>query len=110
MGRYVCFLLVVFNKKYAGQFLYFHFFKFFLALSKILEMSYWDTYDSFRQDFLADKKGNLIKTDRIFFNIYDYWGLIHAPTSIKVDRWYCPKMALLEKHLRKKGKKERFCK
>ena len=73
-------------------------------------MSYWDTYGSFRQDILADKKGKLIKTDRVFFNIYDYWGLIHAPTSIKVERWYCPKMALLKKHLRKKWKKESFCK
>ena len=35
-------------------------------------MSYWDTYGSFRQNFLADKKGKLIKTDRTFFNIYDY--------------------------------------
>ena len=73
-------------------------------------MSYWDTYGSFREDILADKKGKLIKTDRVFFNIYDYWGLIHAPTSIKVERWYCPKMALLKKHLRKKWKKESFCK
>ena len=32
----------------------------------------WDTYGSFRQDFLANKKGKLIKTDRVFFNIYDY--------------------------------------
>ena len=51
------------------------FFNFFLALSKIVkEMSSWDTYGSFRQDFLADKTGKLIKTDRVFFNIYEYWG------------------------------------
>ena len=30
--------------------------------------------------------------------------------SIKVERWYCPKMALLKKHLRNKWKKESFCK
>ena len=35
-------------------------------------MSSWDTYGFFRQDFLADEKGKLIKTDRFFFNIYDY--------------------------------------
>ena len=73
-------------------------------------MSSQDTYGSFRQDFLADKKGKLIKTDRVFFNIYDYWGLIHAPRSIRVERWYHPKVALLKKHLRKKWKKESVCK
>ena len=73
-------------------------------------MSYWDTYGSFRQDFLADKKGKLIKTGRVFFNIYDYWGVDHAPTSIKVESWYCQKMALLKKYLRKEWKKESFCK
>ena len=84
---------------------------FFLVLSKIVkEMSSWDTYGSFKQDFLADKKGKLIKTDRVFFNIYDYWGLIHAPRSIRVERWYHPKVALLKKHLRKKWKQESVCK
>ena len=87
-------------------------FKFFLAVSKIVkEISSWDTYGSFRQDFLTDKKGKLIKTDKVFLNIYDYWGLIHAPRSIIVERWYHPKVALLKKrHLRKKWKKESFCK
>ena len=48
-------------------------FKFFLAVSKIVkEISSWDTYGSFRQDFLTDKKGKLIKTDKVFLNIYDY--------------------------------------
>ena len=46
-------------------------------------MSYWDTYGSFRQDFLADKKGKLIKTGRVFFNIYDYWGLITRQRVLK---------------------------
>ena len=73
-------------------------------------MSSWDTYGSFRQDFLADKKGKLIKTDRVFFNIYDYWGLVYAPRSIRVERWYHPKVALLKKHLRKKWKQESVCK
>ena len=75
------------------------------------EISSWDTYGSFRQDFLTDKKGKLIKTDKVFLNIYDYWGLIHVPRSIRVERWYHPKVALLKKrHLRKKWKKESFCK
>ena len=87
------------------------FFNSFLALSKMVkEMSSWDTYGSFRQDFLADKKGKLIKTDRVFFNICDYQGLIYAPRSIRVERWYHPKVALLKKHLRKKWKKESVCK
>ena len=49
-------------------------------------MSSWDIYGSFREDILADRKGKLIKSDRIFFNIYDYWGLVHAPGHIKVER------------------------
>ena len=73
-------------------------------------MSSWDTYGSFQQDFLANKKGKLIQTDGVFFNIYDYWGLIHAPRSIRVEIWYYPKVALLKKYLRKKWKKESFCK
>ena len=73
-------------------------------------MSSCNTYGSFRQDFFADKKEKLIKTDRVFFNIYDYWELIHAPRSIRVERWYHPKVALLKNHLRKKWKKESVCK
>ena len=73
-------------------------------------MSSWDTYSSFRQDFLADKKGKLIKTDRVFFNIYNCQGLIHVPRSIRVERRYHLKVALLKKHLRKKQKKESICK
>ena len=49
-------------------------------------MSSWDTYGSFREDILADRKGKLINSDRFFFNIYDYWGLVHAPGHIKVER------------------------
>ena len=74
------------------------------------EISSWDIYGSFRQDFLANKKGKLTKTDRVFFKIYDYWGLIHVPRSNRVERWYHQKVALLKKHLRKKWKKESFCK
>ena len=73
-------------------------------------MSSWDTYGSFREDILADRKGKLIKSDRFFFNIYDYWGLVHAPGHIKVERWYCPKLALLKKYLRKKWKRNSVCK
>ena len=50
-------------------------------------MSSWDSYFPFRQDFLHDTKGKLIKTDRVFFNILDYWGLVHALGHIKVERW-----------------------
>ena len=86
-------------------------FYFFLALSKIAkELSYWDTYGSFRQDFLVDKKGKLIKTDRVFFNIYNYWRLIHAPRSIRVERWYHPKVTLLKKTFKKEVENESVCK
>ena len=69
-------------------------------------MSSWDTYGSFRQDFLADKKGKLIKTDRVFFNIYDCCRLIHAPRSIRVERWYHPKVALAKINEERSGKKK----
>ena len=46
-------------------------FYFFLPLSKN-KMSAWDTDGSFREDFLDDTKGKTIKTDRLFFNLYDY--------------------------------------
>ena len=69
--------MVVLNKKNMpdNSYTFFLFIFFFSALSKIgKEMSSWDTYGSFRQDFLADKTGKLIKIDRVFFNIYEYWG------------------------------------
>lgn len=72
-------------------------------------MSSWDSYGSSRQDFLKDTKGKLIKTDRVFFNICNYWRLVHAPGHIKAQRWYCPKLVLLKKYLRKKWKRQSFC-
>ena len=69
-------------------------------------MSY-ETYDSFRVEFLHDKKGKLLKSDELFLNIYDFWVLTHAPESTKVKQWYHPKLTKLEKILRKKWGKER---
>ena len=46
-------------------------------------MSY-ETYGSFRVEFLHDKKGKLLKSDELFLYIYDFWVLTHAPESMKV--------------------------
>ena len=73
-------------------------------------MSSWDSYGSFRQDFLHHTRGKLIKTNRVFFNIFDYWLLVHVPGHIKFERWYFPQLALLKKYLRKKWKREDVCK
>ena len=40
-------------------------------------MSY-ETYGFFRKEFLNDKKGKLIESDELFFNIYDFWVLKHG--------------------------------
>ena len=55
-------------------------------------------------EFLRDEKGKLIKGDSLFHNIYDFWVSIYGPGYMKVNRWYHPKVAKLEKVLRKKWK------
>ena len=71
-------------------------------------MSSYETYGSFREDFLHDTRGKLIKSDRLFFNIFDYWALVHAQGYIKIEHWDEPKLAKLKKYLRKKWKRESF--
>ena len=79
-------------------------FSFFLfsPLDIIYKMSAYETYGSFWVDFLHDKRGKLIKADNLFFNVFDYWALIHAEEIVKCERWYHPKIAKLERYIRKK--------
>ena len=58
-----------------------------------------ETYgsDGFRVKFLRDEKGKLIQGDSLFHNIYDFWVSIHAPGFMKVNHWYHPKIAKLDK-------------
>ena len=37
-----------------------------------------ETYGSFRVEFLHDERGNLIKEDTLFHNIFDFWAFIHC--------------------------------
>ena len=69
-----------------------------------------ETYgsDGFRVEFLHDKRGKLIKGDSLFNNIYDFWVCIHAAGFMKVNRWYHPKTAKLEKVLCKKWEKTKY--
>lgn len=69
-----------------------------------------ETYGLFRVEFLDDKRGKLIKSDRLFLNIYDYWVLTHAAGFMKTRHQYNPKMAKLEKVFRKKWARESIVK
>ena len=73
-------------------------------------MSSYETYGSFRVEFLDDKREKLIRSDRLFFNIYDYWTIVHAEGVKKIERWYYPKLDNLEKYLTKKWKQESVAK
>ena len=57
----------------------------------------YETYGSFRVKFLNDERGKLLKSDSLFLNIYDFWVLNHAQGFMKVNRWYHPKKARLER-------------
>ena len=66
----------------------------------------FETYSSanVRTSFLNDERGKLIKSDSLYINLCDYWTCFHASNSIVLFTWYHPKMALLEKNIRKKLK------
>ena len=71
----------------------------------------FETYSSadIRTSFLNDERGKLIKSDSLYINLCDNWTCFHASNSIVLFTWYHPKMALLEKNIRKKLKNyERF--
>ena len=66
----------------------------------------FETYSSadIKTSFLNDERGKLIKSDSLYINLCDYWTCFHASNSIVLFTWYHPKMALLEKNIRKKLK------
>ena len=66
----------------------------------------YETYGSFRVEFLNDEREKLLKSDSLFLNIYDFWVLSHAQGFMKVNCWYHPKKAKLERVLRKKWERE----
>ena len=72
-------------------------------------MSSYETYGSFRVEFL-DKREKLMRSDRLFFNIYDYSTLVHVEGIMKIESWYYPKLDKLEKYLTKKWKQESVAK
>ena len=47
-----------------------------------------------------------MKSDSLFLKIYDSWVLSHAQGFMKVNCWYRPKKAKLERVLRKKWERE----
>ena len=78
---------------------------FFFICLVYLKMSDIEIYgsDNLRVDCLDDERGKNIKTDGLFFNLYGFWTLLHAAHKILFE-WYHPKVAKLEKTLRKKWK------
>ena len=76
-------------------------FLFFLAVVR-KKMSF-ETYGSFRIEFLNDKKGKLLENDELFLNIFDFYTLYHAPGNMKLRSWYYPKLTKLKRILRKNG-------
>ena len=90
-GVFVC------DKMKARQYLWFHFYFF-----SLLKMSDIETYgsDKLQVDCLHDERGKKIKTDGLFFNLYEFWTLLHASHK-SLFKWYHPKVAKLEKKLRK---------
>ena len=63
-------------------------------------MSY-ETYGFFRKEFLNDKKGKLIESDKLFLNIYDFW-VLQCAFFMPCKGWYHPKITKLEIILRRK--------
>ena len=64
-----------------------------------------ETYDSFRVEFLNNKRGKLLDNDELFLNIYDFYTLTHATGNMTLKSWYYPKLTKLERILRKKWKR-----
>ena len=62
-----------------------------------------ETYGSadLRVACLDDERGKNIKGESLFLNLYDYWTLVQAGFRFN---WIEPKIAILEKQIRKKLK------
>ena len=63
-----------------------------------------ETYgsDNLRVECLHDKKGKEVMGESLFLNLFDYWTLLNAECKHLYYPWYHPKIALLEKQIRKK--------
>ena len=63
-----------------------------------------ETYgsDNLRVECLHDKKGKEVMGESLFLNLFDYWTLLNADCKHLYYPWYHPKIALLEKQIRKK--------
>ena len=53
----------------------------------------YETYGSFRVEFLNDEREKLLKSDSLFLKIYEFWVLSLVQGFRKVNRWYHPKNA-----------------
>ena len=83
---------------------------YFFSLIENLKMDErFETYgsDGFKVQFLHNERGKLIKTDKLFCNLYDFCVIQHASGFMKTFEWYHPKGAKIEKILQKKWEKKR---
>ena len=64
---------------------------------------YFKTYRSanLRVVFMDDKRGNRIKEDTLFENLYDFWTSYHNPNKKRIW-WYPQKIWKIEMSIRKK--------
>ena len=62
-----------------------------------------ETYGSvnLRAECLHEEKGKKVKRESLFLNLSDYWTLLNTEFKHLYYLWYHPKVALLEKQIRK---------
>ena len=58
--------------------------------------------DNLRVECLHNEKGKKVIGESLFLNLFDYWTLFNAEFKHLYYPWYHPKVALLEKQIRKK--------
>ena len=76
---------------------------FFSLIISLRMLDRLETYGSaeIRAIFMNDEEGKLIKSDSLFENLYDFWSCFHMSYKT-LFIWYHPKMAQLEKAIRRK--------
>ena len=80
--------------------------QFFIFFSLIISLRMSDRFETYgsaeiKRIFINDKEEKLIKSDSLFENLYDFWSCFHMSYKTLYN-WYHPKMAQLEKTIRRK--------
>ena len=80
-----------------------HFFMFFSPIISLRMSDCFEIYGSaeIRTVFMNDEEGKMIKSDNLFESLCDFWSCFHMSYKT-LFIWYHPKMAQLEKAIRRK--------